>query len=135
MTITLTGRVSVTADVFTYAAGEALLLGNTVYINTDGKVYKAKADNIATMPGIGITLGAANAGDQVSVLQAGQPATVIRDGNFFANDIIVVSPTSAGSLTNVAPTAVGQFIQIMGIAKDSSSLVLQIDHTVIEVRE
>ncbi len=135
MTITLTGRVSVTADVFTYTAGENLLLGNTVYINTDGKVYKAKADGIATMPGIGITLGAAGAGDQVSVLQAGQPATVIRDGNFFANDIIVVSPINAGSLTKVPPTAVGQFVQIMGIAKDTSSLVLQIDHTVIEVRE
>ncbi len=134
MTITLTGRVSVTADVFTYTAGEALLLGNTVYINPDGKVYKAKADSIATMPGIGITLGTASAGDQVSVLQAGQPAVVIRDGNFFANDVIFVSPVNAGSLTNIAPSSVGQFAQIMGIAKDASSLVLQIDHTLVGIQ-
>lgn len=134
MTITLTGGISVTTGVDTYTAGETLVLGNCVYMNPDGRVYKAKGDSLATMPGVGVTLGAANAGDLISVRQDGKTPTVIRDGNFLANDMVFVSPINAGSLTNIPPSVIGQFAQIMGIAKDSSSLVLQIDHTVVEIQ-
>ena len=125
---------TVAEQVVPYVAGEAIPAKATVCVGeSDGKLYNAKADSATTMPAVGISQAAAAAGETVYVYQTGKVTGVLRDANFNYDDIVFVSPSNTGQLTNIPPETVGQFVQSMGRAINTSDISLQIDQTFAEI--
>lgn len=126
---------AVIQQTFEYTAGEVMTAKTPVCIGeTDGRVYKAKADSTTTMPSIGITKDTAvTAGDTVLVYQFGLVTSVAREADFNKDDTIYVSPDTAGKVTSTPPSAVGQLVQILGRAINSSDIVLEIDPKILEI--
>ena len=114
----LKSTYGIIANVYEVVADVDITKGQAVYTTGfnggSGKpqVDLAQADNAATMPAIGIA--SAN-------ILTGQTGLVIIDGELDGitttgsqNDILYVSATVAGALTNVRPTAPTELVQNMG---------------------
>lgn len=95
----------------TRTAGETLAFGDPVYMKSDGKVWKADANGSATFPAVGLAVSGAAANATVTVLHFG---TARHDAWAWTVGGLVFLSTSAG-LTQTAPTATDDVIQIIGI--------------------
>lgn len=146
MAIKLTGATAVTieevnvsvttttAPVTEYTAGEALAAKSVVCVGeSDGKVYLAKADDWTTMPAIGITRVAVDADETVEVYQTGKVTNVRREADFSYDDKIFVSELTTGKVTNDPTETTGHLVQSLGRAINATDIVLEIDHTVLEI--
>jgi len=131
MTIKLTGLVLVSVEsaeqVISRTAGEAIPAKAVVCLGeSDGKVYKAKADSSTTMPAVGITKESVSAGNTAKVYQSGIVTSVLREADFSPDDMVFVSPLTAGKVTKTPPQGIGLFSQMMGRAINSSDIILEI---------
>ena len=113
---------SYVGDTIAGTAGEALAQWDAVYLKSDGKFWKAKADSSTTCPADGVAVAAASANGAVAVLVNG----------FFRDDggptltvggLIYLSTATAGAITNTVPSTSGHQGQILGRA-----LAAQIRH-------
>ena len=99
-------------------AREAINQGEAVYIfdahnsNVAG-VKKARADSASTMPVIGIALTTMALDDEGLVVSVGKANGVAAD--FTEGDVVYASPTTAGALTNIKPTAANHLVQNVGV--------------------
>ena len=123
MTIESLGASALADDDFTgivlqFIAHEDLDVGQAVYIHTDdGEVGLADANALATMPAIGVVVGAdASADAPVKILTHG----IYNDANGFGSALTegatMYLGEAVGTVTSVIPDADGDFVQIMGIA-------------------
>lgn len=108
---TLANVYEVIADV-DISKGEAVY--TTGFNGGSGKpqVDLAQSNSSATMPAIGIAAADITAGQTGLVIIDGQLDGVTTSGS--ANDIIYVSSTVAGAVTNVRPTGATELVQNMG---------------------
>jgi hypothetical protein len=97
----------------TMTAGASLTIGNLVYIGSDSKMELADADAATTMPCIAIA---------TATIAENASGTFLMDGfmrddswNWTVNGLLYVD-TTAGALTQTAPTGSGDQIQNVGIA-------------------
>jgi len=121
------GVLSVKSGVYTtnpsYTAGEALLKGDAVYINSDGKVWKAKADAAATMPAMGFAAAAADAEAAVSIIGPGQIMDAVQGGGAFTvSGECWVSAATAGAVTQTAPVGSANVQQSVGRMATAANL-------------
>ena len=82
--------------------GEAVVFGNLLYLNANGKWYKSDANAVATMPGIRMALAAADANAPCSVLIIG----LVMDETWnwaTIGGLIYASAAVVGGLTQTAP--------------------------------
>jgi hypothetical protein len=93
--------------------GESVAFGNLLYLKSDGKFWKADADAAATMPGMRLALETKDADAACKVLVLGRA----RDDswNWTVGGLIYAS-TTAGALTQTAPSGTGDQVQVVGIA-------------------
>lgn len=138
MTIKLTGLVKIsiesTEQVISRTAGEDISAKAAVCLGeSDGKIYKAKADSSTTMPAVGITKESVSSVGTAKVYQSGIVTNVLREADFSPDDIVFVSPNTAGKVTKTPPETVGQFAQTMGRAVNTTDIVLEIDQTFLEI--
>lgn len=104
-------------DYVNETAGETLGNHKLVYRGIDGYWYLADADAAATMPVLGITMGAIPAGRKGEVLLDGY----IGDSAWtWTGGAEVYASTIAGELTAVAPIGVGDIVQVVAIAVDAN---------------
>jgi len=105
------------AVTFAAQAGEALSKGDVVYVSgVSGNtpvVSKADADDANKMPAYGLAEDAANLNAAVNVVTFGTLYNLNTSG-FSAGDNVYVS-TTAGALTNSAPTGESSLIQNIGM--------------------
>jgi hypothetical protein len=101
-------------------SGEAVAQWVAVYLKSDGKWWKAKADAAATMPALGLAIEAASAADEpVRVQRVG---LVTNAGwSWTAGQLIYVSAATAGALTATPPAA---NVQPVGIAASATTVFL-----------
>ena len=99
--------------------GSAITKGQVVYISgvsgTVPEVKLAQANSASTMPAFGLALANANDQAEVQIITFGN----LTDYNtttysLSANDTVFVSATTAGALTNSAPTGESNLIQNIG---------------------
>ena len=99
---------------FKAKASEALSKGDVVYI--DGvsggvpTVSKARSNSASTMPGFGLCYAAASLNAEVQIVTLGN-IEGLNTGSFSVGDTLYVSDTTAGALTNIAPTGENNLIQ------------------------
>ena len=103
-------------------AGETIAFPNICYIKSDGKLWKAKADVIATSSAICLALESKNADQACKVLLLG----VVRDDDFAftVGGLIYLSAATAGLLTQTAPSGEDNVIQILGVATHADRFLL-----------
>jgi len=120
-------------------AGEDLIIGDLVYYNSNGKVYKAKADSAITMICMGIATHNALANHNVILLIEGLMRNslafnFITGGQTSSNSSIVyVSDLISGKVTQTRPTVSSHFVQIIGYAITPDVLQFKPDYTYIEL--
>lgn len=95
-------------------AGESLVFGDVVYVKSDGKMGKADADAIATASSLFMAI--ATIANDASGYFA-MPRNFIRNDawNWTVGGTIYLS-TTAGGMTQTAPTGSDDVIQVMGVA-------------------
>ena len=117
-----TGRVQVTV----VTSLEAITEGDGVYVNSSGRVGRARADASSTMHAIGV------ADEAIASLGAGRVIThgPKRSANYDASGRVglfaFVSPTTAGGITGVPPSASGQIRQQIGVWQDRTLLYVSL---------
>lgn len=90
------------AEVYDKIAAEAITAGETVYVNTAGKVAKGDASAAGTLKNSGLALNSAAAGKAVSVLKRGHVAGVAVSG-LNVGAVVYFSDT-AGEMADAAGT-------------------------------
>lgn len=100
-------------------AGEALSAGDAVYLKSDGKAYKAKADGMK-QPCIGLVKADAAAGAQVSIRREGDFTD--SSWSWTAGGNVYLSPSSAGELTQTKPA---RNVQLIGYALSSTCVIIE----------
>jgi hypothetical protein len=104
---------TVSGEIFTGTAGENLIFGDIVYIKSDGKLWKGNAATATLFPAQFMS---------TATISANATGIFLRDG--FATlsswTWTVGAPlylaTSAGTMTQTAPSATDQCIQVLGFA-------------------
>ena len=114
-----------------FTAGETLAAGNAVYLKSDGKVWKADADAATTMPAIGIIETGGNADATVTVLTHG----FFRDDtwDWTVGGLVYVDTTTAGGLTQTAPSGTGDQVQVFGQATHADRILVMPSLVLVEV--
>ena len=113
--------------------GSAITKGQAVYISgvsgTVPEVKLAQANSALTMPAFGLALANANDQAEVQVITFGN----LTDYNtttysLSANDTVYISATTAGALTNSAPTGESNLIQNIGrvVRADASAGIIKV---------
>ena len=103
-------------------AGETLPTGSAVYVNSDGKYWRASANSGSGMPAVGVTTNTITSGQSGSIILVGQMR--YDSWNWSPTGSVVYVSNTTGSLTTTAPNGSGNQVQIMGIALTSKSLML-----------
>jgi len=123
MTIESLGASALANDDYTgivlqFIAHEDLDVGQAVYIHTDdGEVGLADANALATMPAIGVVVGAdASADAVVKVLTHGIYNDSDGFGGALTEGATMYLGEAVGTVTATIPDADGDFVQVMGIA-------------------
>jgi len=130
---------SYSGTIVSQTAGEALVTGDVVYYNNDGKVYKAKADSTTTMICMGIVTASCAINASAILLVDG----MMRDSSVFSltvggqasspNAIVYVSETTYGDVTQLRSITSGHIVQIIGYAVTTDVLNFKPDYTYIEI--
>jgi hypothetical protein len=120
---------------YLYTAGENITAKEVVSKGeTDGRIYKASAESWDKMPAFGVAIQSKSADQDIQVIQFGTVTNIARTEDFSYDDKIYVS-TIAGKATKTPPGAVGDIVQSIGRAINSSDVILAIDETVVEIKE
>jgi len=139
MTVKFSGQIRaqvIQPDVltrFSFTAGEAITSGQFVAKGeTDGRVYKAKADDSTRMPAIGCAVSNGGAGETVYITPSGVISSISGGGSFSRDQSIFVSKT-AGQATNTPPEDSGDLVQYVGRSINATDVMLNISELVIKV--
>jgi hypothetical protein len=102
---------------FKAKAGVALSKGEVVYISgVSGGVpvvSKAQSNNASTMPAYGVCYASASLNAEVQIVTFGN-LEGINTGSFSVGDTLFISATTAGAVTNTAPTGESNLLQNIG---------------------
>ena len=101
--------------IMTFTAGSTITPFSPVYIHTDDEVHESNANDPGTMPAIGVSVNTSNVtdGNSVEVMVLG----LIRDESFTdfgTNGAPLFCTTTAGVMSNTAPTGSGDILQVIG---------------------
>ena len=125
---------SLTANgtLITVTAGENLVFGDVVYIKSDGKYWKARADASTTVPVVGMSLGSISANASGNILQSG----LVRNDSWSWSTVggqIWLSVSTAGAITQTKPSATGNQLIYVGYAKSATEVNFNPSPIVIEI--
>ena len=123
-TVSSPGKVEMTV-------GENVVFGDVLYMKSDGKLWKSDADAAATMPVIAMAIATilADAAGEVMI------------GFGFARDDTwawtvgteVYASLTAGELTQTAPSATGDQVQIVGMATHADRILFNPNSAMVEI--
>jgi len=139
MTIKLTGATAAIAPgtelPYNYVAEEDIAAQEVVAKSeTTRRILKAQATTWLRMPAFGISREAKVAGETIEVVQFGKVTDISRDADFNYDDKVFVS-TTAGKATSTPPEGIGKIVQSLGRAINASDIILEIDQTILELKE
>jgi hypothetical protein len=125
VTVSTIVTTAITADYV--VAGAAVSSGDTVYLRSGG-VYRYDASSPSTYAkNVGVSLQSGVTGDTVTVVYSGE--AYVSGFGLTPEDVYYADPTNPGKLTTT-PVGPG-VLQLMGVAKDSDTLIVDIKQPVI----
>lgn len=114
------------AQIEVFTSLEAITEGDAVYVNTSGRVGRARSDASSTMHAVGVAYEA------IASLGAGRVVThgPMRSDNYDASGRLGlfawVSPSAAGGVTGVPPSSSGQIRQQVGVWRERRLLYVSL---------
>jgi len=110
--------------------GESVAFPFLLYQKSDGKWWKADADAATTMPGLRMALESKSADAYCLMLVMGR----VRDDDWaWTVGGLIYASTSAGGLTQTAPSGTGDQVQIVGHAYHADKMVFDPSPVIAEV--
>ena len=120
LSTTLGANLTYTGTIETGTVGEAVVFGDVLYLKfSDGKWWKAKADSYTTTPAARMALASISANASGTLLIEGN---VRYDSWALAANKVYLSAATAGALTTTQPATTGNQIQVLGVAKTSTTM-------------
>ena len=107
-------------DIAFCQAGEDLVFLDLVYLNSDGKYYKATSTDITKVPGIGLVLQTIDTNAHGRVLIYG---TIRYDSWSWTPGSLLYLDTAVGSITSDRPYTAGSIVQVIGCAISSNKII------------
>lgn len=117
-----TGRIQ--TAVFTTL--EAITEGDAVYVNSSGRIGLARADASSTMHAIGVASEGIASGFAGLVVTHGPKRTDNYDASGRLGLNAFVSPTTAGGVAGIPPSASGQIVQQIGVWRERRLLYVSL---------
>lgn len=111
-------------EVFTAAA--AITEGDAVFVNSSGRVDRARADASSTMHAVGVAFEAIASGGAGRVVTHGPMRSDNYDASGRLGLFAWVSPTTAGGVTGVPPSSSGQIRQQVGVWRERRLLYVSL---------
>jgi hypothetical protein len=111
-------NLTASGALYTATAGETLAAGDCCYLKIDGKFWKGIATQTTTMPCVAIATMAISANATGTFLLSG----LWRDDShsYTVGALMYLDAQSAGRMTEIAPSVLGQQRQILGYASSAS---------------
>lgn len=110
-------------------AGEAVTIGDALYIAANGKAYKAQANAAATSRVIGCSNTVASADEAIKIVT---DIAVTKVGwGLVVGDTYYLSPYTAGDITSVPPTITGHYLVPVGIANTATQLAINLQSRIL----
>ena len=111
-------------SVFTAAA--AITEGDAVFVNSSGRVDRARADASSTMHAVGVAYEAIASAGRGRIVTHGPMRSDNYDGSGRLGLFAWVSPTTAGGVTGVPPSSSGQIRQQVGVWRERRLLYVSL---------
>lgn len=112
-----------------FTAGENLVAGNLAYLKSDGKLWKANADAVATIKGLLVLV--------LETINTDKTGTCLLKGKYTTSGLTVADElfvsTTAGTWQNTAPSGSGDVVRIIGYAFSTTVLYFDPDKSYVEV--
>jgi hypothetical protein len=110
--------------------GESVAFPDLLYLKSDGKWWKADADAATSMPGLRMALETKGADGVCLVLRMGR----VRDDDWaWTVGGLIFASTTAGGLTQTAPSESGDQVQVVGIAYHADKMIFDPSPVIAEV--
>ena len=109
-----TGR----AQIEVFEAAVAITEGDAVFVNSSNRIDRARADASATMHAVGVAFEAIASAGRGRVVTHGPMRSDNYDASGRLGLFAWVSPTTAGGVTGVQPSASGQIRQQVGVWRE-----------------
>jgi len=111
-------------------AGENIDIGEVFYMKSDGEIYLADADGIATMQVFGIAVSTGTDGVSCDIMTCGY----FRDDAWaWTPGALLYASETAGGLTATAPSDTDDVVQVLGIAISADVIYFDPERTVIVI--
>ena len=114
---------------------DTILKGQPLYIKNNGHIGLAKADNFLTSKVIGFAINDTSigfaceyTGDLVSLTDW---TTIAGVSTLTFNNYYYLSPSTAGTITSIAPSTIGQYVCQIGEALSTTELLIAVRSTVL----
>ena len=119
------------ADCEDATAGENLVFGNFCYLKNDGKMWKVDASAITSLPLVCMAAATINADATGLFMRSG----IARDDSWSWSDegVLLYASTTAGEITETAPSGSGEYVQPVGITKGATHIDLRPSMVLIKV--
>jgi len=114
-----------------FTAGENVAFGNVVYFKSDGKMWKAKGDAVATMPCVSLAIATITADNPGNFLQLGYARNDA--WAWTVGGLLYVDVTTGGTMTQTRPTTAGNQVQIVGYAVSADVIYFSSNFVFVEV--
>jgi len=114
-------------------AGENLAFGNTVYCKSDGKLWKANADVVGTMPTVAIAAAAVTANNSGLFLTYGAAHVHTLAPAWTLGGMIYTAKTAGGLTQDVSGYTTGDQVQILGIAVAADVILFNPSYVLVEI--
>lgn len=109
-----------------FEAAAAITQGDAVFVNSSGRVDRARADASSTMHAVGVAYEAIASGGRGRVVTHGPMRSDNYDASGRLGLFAYVSPTSAGGVTGVQPSSSGQIVQQVGVWRERRLLYVSL---------
>lgn len=122
---------------YTNGSGSPITQGQAVYFNAADSVELAEANAAGTVPCKGLVYAASIAANALGaiildgLISMADWTTIIGSASLTTGAIYYLSPTTAGKLTATAPSTVGQYVQEVGFAIDTTTLLVKPRTTIL----
>jgi hypothetical protein len=114
------------AQIEVFEAAAAITEGDAVFVNSSNRIDRARADASATMHAVGVAFEAIASAGRGRVVTHGPMRSDNYDASGRLGLLAWVSPTSAGGVTGVPPSASGQIRQQVGIWRERRLLYVSL---------
>jgi hypothetical protein len=122
--------LTVSGEYFPDTVGENVVFGDILYVKNDGKWWKTDASTAATMPVAAMAMASILANNSGNLLLKGfarNDAWAWTVGGILYADIV------AGTITQTAPSAAGEQVQILGVAKSTTEILFNPMYNIVEL--